>query len=198
MDFFVNGGKIDVTLEAEKTIGDVLRSFEMTCEENAAAVIGIKINDEKIDALSFDSVAEKDISELQKIEFEVVTKQSIKDAFAKLANLFTDLAEKMESVPVDLQSGKAKEATLAIAELADNIDLFCHTATLASLFPDTYKAINIDGKPFSDFFADFTPILTQFEEALQSNDTVLVGDLAEYEICPRLHAVASALGKVGA
>jgi len=42
MDLFVNGAKIDVTLEDEKTIGDVLRSFEATCEENDAAVIGIR------------------------------------------------------------------------------------------------------------------------------------------------------------
>ena len=44
MDLFVNGAKIDVTLEGERTIGDVLRSFEATCEENDAAVIGIYID----------------------------------------------------------------------------------------------------------------------------------------------------------
>ena len=29
MDFYVNGEKIDVKLEDEKTIGDVLKSFEV-------------------------------------------------------------------------------------------------------------------------------------------------------------------------
>jgi hypothetical protein len=45
----------------------------------------------------------------------------------------------------------------------------------------------------SDFFADLTPVLSEFEEALKANDTVLVGDLAEYEICPRLKLASKAL-----
>ena len=31
IDFFINNEKIDVQLESEKTIGDVLTSFEQTC-----------------------------------------------------------------------------------------------------------------------------------------------------------------------
>ena len=32
-----------------------------------------------------------------------------------------------------------------------------------------------------------------FEEGLKNDDTVLLGDLAEYEICPRLETVSQAL-----
>ncbi len=46
---------------------------------------------------------------------------------------------------------------------------------------------------FNEFFADFSPILIDFEQALQNNDTVLIGDLSEYEICPRLKAISEAL-----
>ena len=49
---------------------------------------------------------------------------------------------------------------------------------------------------FSDFFADFQPILKDFEDALKNNDTVTVGDLAEYEICPRLISIAETLEKM--
>ena len=31
MEFYVNNEKIDVQLENEKTVGDVLKSFELTC-----------------------------------------------------------------------------------------------------------------------------------------------------------------------
>lgn len=193
MDLFINGSKTDVTLEDEKTVGDVLRSFEATCEENDAAVIGIAVDGKKITAETFDACTQKPLQPSTKFEFEVVTKQAVSDSFKKLSSLFISLADRMEQVPVDLQCGKGKEASSAITQLADDIDLFCHTAALSSLFPDTYKAILIGGKPFSDFFAEFTPVLSQFESALQSNDTVSVGDLAEYEICPRLKAVAEAL-----
>jgi hypothetical protein len=193
MDLFVNGSKIDASLEDEKTIGDVLRSFELNCEETDAAVIGIKVNGENISADSFDSYAEKALESNTVFEFDVVTRQAVGESFKKLSSLFNTLAERMEKIPVELQNGKGRDACASITQLADDIDLFCHTAALSSLFPETYKSIRIDEKPFAAFFADFTPVLSQFEEALQSNDTVLVGDLSEYEICPRLKAVSKAL-----
>ena len=44
-----------------------------------------------------------------------------------------------------------------------------------------------------DFFKEFSPILEDFEQALKSNDTVTVGDLSEYEICPRLLDISKSL-----
>ncbi len=192
MDFYVNDEKIDVTLENEKTYGDVLTSFEMTCEQNDSAVIGIKIDDKQITSENFDEYSKKDLTEKSKIEFTIVTHQNIKDAFKNLSKLFKELSEKMQSIPVELQSGKAKSANESIMALADSIEEFCHVATLASLFKE-YTDLKIDGKPFSDFFQDFSPVLSDFEDALKNDDTVTVGDLSEYEICPRLIAIAETL-----
>lgn len=193
MELFVNGKKIDAKLESEKTIGDVLRSFEATCEENAAAVIGILVDDKKVTADDFDEWAKKTISPKTKIAFDVITKDAVAESFANLSKLFDALAQKMQEVPIELQNGKGKAALASIQQLADDIDLFCHTASLASLFPETYAKLEIDGKQFAEFFSELSPILSEFENALQSNDTVLVGDLSEYEICPRLKAVAKSL-----
>ena len=49
---------------------------------------------------------------------------------------------------------------------------------------------------FQEFFNDFSPILADFEEALKNNDQVMIGDLSEYEICPRLQAISQALKKM--
>ena len=51
----------------------------------------------------------------------------------------------------------------------------------------------INGMNFKDFFEDFSPILHDFEDAMKNNDTVLIGDLSEYEICPRLKSISEAL-----
>ncbi len=192
MQFYLNGEKIDITLEDEKTIGDVLKAFELNCEQNDAAVIGIKINDQNITAEIFDETSAKKLEDNDKFEFTVITRQNIEDSFSKLSSLFVELSKNMEQISVKLQGGKEREAHESIKNLADSIDEFCHIATLASLFKE-YSNIKIDGKAFSEFFGDFSPVLRDFEQALKSNDTVTVGDLAEYEICPRLEAIAKTL-----
>lgn len=196
ISFYINGEPVEVQLEGEETIGDVLKSFEITCEQNAAAVIGITVNGKTITAETFDEEASKKLDKDTKFEFSVVTKDSIKQSFTELAKLFEQLSQKMEEVPVALQGGKNKEVSESIKNVADSIDNFCHIAALASLFPQDFGSVKIDGKQFADFFQDFSPILSDFEQALGNNDTVLIGDLSEYEICPRLKAISQALNNM--
>ncbi len=193
IEFYINGQKVDVQIEDEQTIGDVLKSFESTCEENNAAVIGIMVDSKQITAEIFDEEAVKALGKDTKFEFSIVTVNDIKASFAKLSELFNELASQMEGVPLALQSGKNLEVSESIKKLADSIDQFCHIATLASLFPETFTNTSMNGLNFKDFFAEFSPILKDFEDALQNNDTVMLGDLSEYEICPRLKEISKAL-----
>ena len=193
VEFYINGQQVEVQLEDEQTVGDVLKSFESTCEENDAAVIGISVDSKQITAELFDEEAAKPLGSNTKFEFSIVTKNDIKASFEKLSELFNELAAQMEGVPVALQSGKNAEVSESIKRLADSIEQFCHVATLASLFPDTFSTSSLNGISFKDFFAEFSPILKDFEDALQNNDTVMLGDLSEYEICPRLKEISKAL-----
>ncbi len=193
IEFYINGQQVDVQLEDEQTIGDVLKSFEATCEENKAAVIGIIVDGKQITADIFDEEAANALGKDTKFEFSIVTENDIKASFSKLSELFSELANQMEGVPVALQSGKNLEVSESIKKLADSIDQFCHIATLASLFPETFSSESLNGINFKDFFAEFSPILKDFEDALQNNDTVMLGDLSEYEICPRLKDISKAL-----
>jgi len=196
MEFYINGNKTDVTLENVKTVGDVLTSFAQTCDENKAAVIGIVVDGENVTADIFDQVSEKPLDSSTKFEFNVVTEEAISESFIQLSMLFEELAAEMENIPVNFQSGKAQEANLSIKKLADNIENFCHIATLAHLFPETFKEFRIRGMEFTEFFNEFSPVLSDFEGALQNDDTVLIGDLAEYEICPRLRDIAQSLKNI--
>ncbi len=193
IEFYINGQEIDVQIEDEETIGDVLHSFELTCEENKAAVIGILVDGKQITADIFDEEAAKPLGKNTKFEFSIVTENDIKASYTKLSELFNELANQMEEVPVELQNGKNLEVSQSIKSVADSIDQFCHIATLSSLFPETFTNTEINGMSFQEFFNDFSTILADFEEALKNNDQVMIGDLSEYEICPRLQAISKAL-----
>ncbi|MCR4742228.1 MAG: hypothetical protein K5866_05100 [Treponema sp.] len=193
IEIYMNGENINAELENEKTVGDVLLSFEQTCEENKAAVIGIKINGKQIDSESFDQESAKELGQNDKFEFTVVTENNIKESFKNLAQLFEVLSSNMEEIPGKLQNNQKKEVSETINKLADSVDQFSHIAALASLFPETFSQKDIDGKNLKEFFSDFSSILLDFENALKNDDTVLIGDLAEYEICPRLKSISESL-----
>ena len=56
MELYVNGSKLDVELENEKTIGDVLKSFEAECEKSKATTVSIYVNGHYVNADDFDAV----------------------------------------------------------------------------------------------------------------------------------------------
>ncbi|MBS7241774.1 hypothetical protein [Treponema sp.] len=196
MEFYVNGEKIDITLENEKTVSDVLKSFEEEAAKNDATTIGIKINGESVPAGDFEKVVGQELKNDTKIELNVLSKGNLLDRLATSKARFDELSTKMSDVPVALQSGKDKEANTMIAVLADAIDEFCHTATLCALFPELYNALVIDGKSITEFFEEFAPIVADFEQSLESKDTVTSGDLCEYEIAPRLTSIAASIGAI--
>ncbi|MBQ8013545.1 MAG: hypothetical protein IJ257_03995 [Treponema sp.] len=193
MDFYVNNEKLDIVLEDEKTIGDVLKSFEAECEKNNATTINITLNGKNIGADEFDSIFTEPINDDTKLELIIVTQDEIKASFQNQKAECLELSEMLLNLPVQLQSGKDKEATLLIAKLADFIEKFCHTATLSALFPAIHEKLSIDEKSVSEFFHDFSQILNDFEQAIAAKDTVLMGDLAEYEISPRLQSIAKTI-----
>ncbi|MBQ9622144.1 MAG: hypothetical protein IJJ71_04470 [Treponema sp.] len=193
MDFYVNNEKLDIVLENEKTIGDVLKSFETECAKNDATTIHIVLNGKNIGAEEFESIFSEPITDSTKLELTIVTKAEILASFQSQKEECEALSNELLELPVKLQSGKDKEASTLITKLADLIEKFCHTATLSALFQDIYKKLTIDGKTINEFFQDFSGILNDFEQAIASKDTVLMGDLAEYEISPRLLLIAGTI-----
>ncbi|MEE3410884.1 MAG: hypothetical protein VZQ47_06960 [Treponema sp.] len=196
MEIYLNEQKLDITLEDEKTVGDVLRSFEQTASQNKCATVGIKIDGKQIDAQDFDKAAEQPIESAKRIDLTVVSEDAVADAFKKASADIKDTVELLTQIPAQLQNGGDSKAKASIARLADVVDNFCHIIALSTLFPERFAAIKIDGKNLSAFFEDFMPIFNDLNGALSNGDTVTLGDLAEYEISPRLTALADAVKNI--
>ena len=104
MELFVNGEKIDITLEDEKTVGEVLKSFEKEAEKSEATTIGIFLNGKKVLADDFDNASKTPIEENTKIELTVLSKQDVIDSLGKSKDKFSSLAKKLPEVPVVLMA----------------------------------------------------------------------------------------------
>lgn len=192
MKLMLNGQEIGFTLENEKTVGDFLRSLEVECEKNNATIIRITVNGSDIPADKIEGLNEVSVDDAECVEVTTISSsdiiQSMKDIIPQLESLSKDL----EDLPVILQSGEAGKAGSIIKSFADIFDILCHLTTLTALFPDVFADKKIDDMSISDFIKSFSPILSDFENAFSSSDTVLTGDLAEYELKPRIESYINA------
>lgn len=193
MKLLLNGQEIGFTLENEKTVGDLLRSLEVECEKNNATIIRIAIDGSDIEADKIEELNSLDINKAQQADITTISSsdiiQSMKDIIPELEKLTSSL----EELPVTLQSGDMSKAGSVIKSFTDNFDIICHLTTLTALFPDVFSQKKIDDMSISDFIKSFSPILSDFENAFSSSDTVLTGDLAEYELKPRLESYISSV-----
>jgi hypothetical protein len=98
-------------------------------------------------------------------------------------------AERLENFALNIQMGKDREAAETIADFsALTAKIFrlipllrCGNPAVESLFAD------------ESFFEEFNAALKEFFTAYEEGDTVLSGDLAEYEIAPRFKEFYAAL-----
>ena len=110
MTLMVNGQKLDITLENEKTVGEVLKAFELEAEKAEAATVKICLNKKEISSEEFDSIINEPLTEETLIELSVITKNEVLEALSNSSETFTLLSKELEDIPVMLQSGKDAEA----------------------------------------------------------------------------------------
>lgn len=194
MHLLINDEELDFTLENEKTLGDILHAVESELEGNMATITSIAINGQLLKANEIDEAEMMTIDKLETVNLSCVSQDDIYNTLKKLCFTFETMIPSIQEIPVLLQGGHDNKARAVISTFADTFDFLCRTVTLSSLFPDKFGKMCVDGLLLPAFLADFAPILKDFESALQDGDTVLVGDLSEYEIAPRLEKL-SAFGK---
>jgi len=97
------------------------------------------------------------------------------------------LLPKLAEVSVLLQTGRDREAMNLIIEFAEVSDKLIR---LHKILDDQGRSNlleeKIQNRSFEDFYSDFNKELRELEEAFHSRDSVLIGDLLEYEIAPKV------------
>lgn len=196
MQIYINSVQVDFTLENEKTAADIIKAFETDCEKNDAAITAIRIDDEVLCEENTDSLYGRPLDSVRKIEIETVRAHDIIYNLKEIAVKLENLSGELEHIALFFQSGKDSKVSAVLTSFADLFDILCRVTSLCALFPEYFKNFTIDDRAPLEFLKDFSPVLAEFEQSLADTDTVLTGDLAEYEIVPRLRSFISAVEKL--
>jgi hypothetical protein len=271
MNILINSSPADITLETEKTIGDVLAGLEAWLAGTGNRLSGLSIDGKEVGAKALDDVFGYEISKIKKLDIRISTwpalaAQALNDlretcaywenagfedrkalasdwensaanvflsaeindiaGFASrafrgeglapsqlsilagerirelanpgeeienLSSVVLDIAKRLEDLPLDIQTGKdgrAAETMQLFTRLGEKLFRLLFALKSSGL---SIEGFAIDGSPVKNFMDDFSAALKELAAAYENRDAVLVGDLAEYELAPRLIKLFEAL-----
>lgn len=103
----------------------------------------------------------------------------------------------LENMPVYFQTGEDEQSMNIIQTLADILE---RSIGLFVLFKESFRIhmdkLTVKEVSFEDFFKTVTDHLKELMEAIKNNDSVMIGDLLEYEFVPNLEEIKTILSKI--
>jgi hypothetical protein len=112
---------------------------------------------------------------------------------AELEPLITGIVKRLEDLPLDIQTGKDSRAAETVSLFSGIAEKFLRLLRLLKEYGLDLENITVEAMAIEDYIEEFSAALEELLTAYESKDTVLVGDLAEYELAPRLLKLYSAL-----
>jgi hypothetical protein len=107
--------------------------------------------------------------------------------------LVESTAQRLEDLPLDIQTGKDSRAAETVQVFSTVTEKLFRIFSLLKLEGYLADTVVIDAMSFSAFIDNFSAALKELLAAYEAQDAVLVGDLAEYELAPRLRTFYSAI-----
>ncbi|MDR0644614.1 MAG: hypothetical protein LBG05_06860 [Treponema sp.] len=110
------------------------------------------------------------------------------------AGAVEEIVLRLENLPLDMQTGKDMRAAETVRLFSAMAERLFRIFSIMSQKGHKTRTVDFGGEiPVERFISDFSAILQEMLNAYKSGDTILCGDLAEYEIAPRLLAFFLAL-----
>ncbi|GHU92576.1 hypothetical protein FACS189479_01990 [Spirochaetia bacterium] len=114
------------------------------------------------------------------------------------ASLIEGIAARLEDLPLDIQTGKDSRAAETIQIFSGIAEKLFRLFNLLKIEGFKAETLTVDDIPIYNYIEEFGSALKELLAAYEARDAVLVGDLAEYELAPRLLKFYSAISKPAA
>jgi hypothetical protein len=110
-----------------------------------------------------------------------------------LSVLIEGVAARLEDLPLDIQTGKDGRAAETVHIFSGIAEKLFRLFNLLKIEGFNAETLTVDDIPIYTYIEEFGAALKELLAAYEARDAVLVGDLAEYELAPRLLKFYSAL-----
>jgi len=111
----------------------------------------------------------------------------------KTGTLVGEICARLEELSLDIQTGKDARAAETVRTFSGVTEKVFRVFNVLQIEGFPVKEITVENISITAFIAEFSTALRELLAAYEQHDTVLVGDLAEYEMAPRLRSLHTAV-----
>jgi len=112
---------------------------------------------------------------------------------SRTAPLVDDICQRLTEFSLDIQTGKDSRAAETVNVFSGVAEKFFRIYNTLKIEGYPVAKITIDNMPINDYIIEFSKALKEMLDAYERRDTVLIGDMAEYEMAPRLRSLHAAV-----
>lgn len=194
MNIRINGNDIDYQLDREETLGQILGVLEHECEKNGMTITSISVDGEAFHSADLDGLFSRSPDDVATLDLETMSGPDIVAIIHRIGERMAAHAESLIEIPILLQTGEDSRVMESIHSFAEDFESLCQSLPLMKTISERdIAAVLVEDTPLEQYPSRLTPLLGELIEAIKSNDTVLIGDISEYELAPKLQSLASVL-----
>ncbi|MCL2068083.1 MAG: hypothetical protein FWG99_11560 [Treponema sp.] len=116
--------------------------------------------------------------------------------FAAIEPLISEICVRLEELPVDIQTGRDGRALQTIQIFSSVTEKVFRLIKIFKIQGFPADDVMIGDTLATDCIAEFNRTVEELMAAYEQRDTVLAGDIAEYELAPRLRSLFAAFHKI--
>lgn len=178
----IYGADIEIENKNYKTVGKILDRIEET---------GAIITEIKIDEKTIDNISEQEIESMKPINhLEIFAKQEqeiVAEGVAEAENYLSRIIPKIEDMTEYFLQGEENKGYKVLIDLLEGLNWL--NVLLKNL--DSRDMIEKE-----NFIEDWKDTITELSSAMEQKDTVLLNDILDYELEPRLKEYLSLVKKL--
>jgi len=189
MQILVNEHDVDIELNQERNLEELLVTIqdEVRKQDATKLVVNIKVNGEEM----LSSQEDMSLINIDQIDtLEVITDDITKTAVNALTEIklqLPQLSDAMVSISCLFQEGNREQALETFSKVCGEwrkiIQFF---DSLAVVFMIDYSQLKINDKSFDKINEELLTLLTDTRTAIANDDMVMLSDLIEYELAPKI------------
>lgn len=188
MEIFIDGEPYKGTGFKEQTLLGILEGVQRELDSRKRAVIGLRIDGQDVLPEEIEGFRRTNVSDLGRIEILTGDRDSliknalleVKEVLPALVEAVSELSRMVRTNTDPMVMDNLKKISEIWGALNERLQ---HTASALKL---DLREIAVEGESVEERFRQLNRFLLDAANATQDRDFVLLGDILEYELAPRL------------